>query len=277
METIRLPRPRKEGEHCIIEVAKCAYPPQFDGVRLLVVLRAYCDESYDSGSRIYTIAGFVARDKEWIRLSKAWRNRCLRDSVSCYHATDCEGGFGDFKHLSKQQIVALNTDLVDEIRGSRIIGWGTSVVLEDYRAVAESSEKAKLILGPSPYFLAMQAFLVSVCGAIRNDRPNYRVAFIFDQHEQFSGRAKQMYDDVKQKNPNTAPCMGSLTYAQKERFTPLQIADKLAYEIMKNMLNIRYDSSRPERLALSRMKEKVIQTINYLDRGFLESLVNAQV
>jgi hypothetical protein len=241
------------------------------------VIRAYCDESYDSQSRIYTIAGFVARDKEWARAAKGWKIRCLQDAVQCYHSADCEGGYGDFKPLSKERIVSLNTDLVGVILDVRLVGFATCVILEDYRKVAASSDKAKQILGPSPYFMAMQVFLVSVCGEIQADRPNYRVAFVFDQQEEFSGRAKQFYDEVKRKNPNIARCMGSLTYADKRRFVPLQIADKLAYEAMKNMLNLKYDPERRERIALTRMKAgQVIQTLNYLDEQMLQRIVDVQ-
>ena len=259
----------------VLEIAKLAFPPLSRGARFLAVIRAFCDESYDGQARVYTIAGFVGRDKEWASLARRWRNRCLGSKVSCYHSADCEGGFGDFSHLSKTQIVELNTDLVSEIAATRLTGFATSLVLEDYRKVAGSSEKARRILGSSPHFLTMQTFLVSMCGEIRDSRPNYRVAFVFDQHEEFSGQAKRLYDEVKAKNPGVAPCMGTLVYADKDRFIPLQVADKLAYEAMKNLLNLKYDPERKERIALTRMKEgRTIQTLNYLDEQMLHRIVD---
>src|SRR6202022_2213283 len=111
------------------------------------MIRAYCDESYDGQSRIYSIGGFVARDREWTRVTKGWKIRCLQDAVQSYHAADCEGGYGDFKSFSKEQIIALNTDLIDVILGCRLVGFATCIILEDYRKVAASSDKAKRILG----------------------------------------------------------------------------------------------------------------------------------
>jgi hypothetical protein len=102
------------------------------------VIRAYCDESYDGQSRIYTIAGFAARDKEWARAAKAWKIRCLQDAIQCYHSADCDGGYGDFKALSKERIVALNTDLIDVIVGVRLFGFATCMILESRRAVSIS-------------------------------------------------------------------------------------------------------------------------------------------
>lgn len=241
------------------------------------MIRAFCDESYDGESRIYTVAGFVARNKEWTGLSKRFKLRCLKDSIACYHSADCEGGYGDFKHLSKAQIVQLNADLIGEMLKTKLVGFATSIILDDYRKVAASSEKAKGFLGQSPYFMAMQVFLICMCGEIREDRPDYRVVFYFDQQEEFSGRAKKLIDEVKRKNPNTAPCMGPLIYADKKKFVPLQIADKLAYEAMKHMLNLRYDPKRNERIALKRMKEgKIIQSLKYLDAETLQRIVDVQ-
>jgi hypothetical protein len=241
------------------------------------VIRAFCDESYDGESKIYTVAGFVARNKEWADLSKRFKRRCLTDSIECYHSADCEGGYGDFKHLSKPQRVKLNTDLIDEILKTEIVGFAASIILDDYRKVAASSGKAKRFLGQSPYFMAMQIFIICMCGEILEDRPNYRVVFYFDQQEEFSGRAKKLYDEVRIKNPHTAPCMGPLIYADKKKFVPLQIADKLAYEAMKNMLNLRYDPQRRERIALTRMLEgKKIQSLKYLDQKTLQLIVDVQ-
>lgn len=238
-------------------------------------MRCFCDESHDKDSRIYTIAGFVGRDREWDRVSRRWKNRCIDSKLDFYHATDVEGRYGRFSHLSRDDVIALNTDLITIISESQLVGWATSVVIEDFIAVCSVDLKRKRILGPSPYFLAMQTFLVSLCMRIHDEIANYRVAFVFEEQEEFSGRAKRLYDQVKVKNPTAAKYMGTLTYADKKRFVPLQIADKLAYEAMKNLLNLRHDSRRRERIALSRLKGR-ISSLNYLDKSFLEKLIDAQ-
>src|SRR5712664_3566225 len=133
----------------VLEILSLGYPPGERCARFHAVMKAFCDESYDGESRVYTIAGFVARDKEWVNLSKRFKLRCLKDSIECYHAADCEGAYNDFKHLSKAQIVQLNTDIINEIVSTPIIGFATSILLEDYRRVAIASEKAKRFLSKS--------------------------------------------------------------------------------------------------------------------------------
>jgi hypothetical protein len=240
------------------------------------VLRAYCDESYDSKDRVYAVAGFVGKDRDWKSISRNWRNRCLKDGVECYHATDCESQVKDFKNFTVSQSIRLNTDLVADLAGARIAGFGIGVLLEDYKAVAESSPKAKRFLSQSPYFLAFQFLVVELCAEVSQWRPS-PVAFVFEQQDEFSGQAKRMYGDVKAKNPLTAPCMGSLTYGDKEKFVPLQLADKLAYEVMKNLLNTKYDVNRAERKSLLKMKEmRIVKTIKYLDYYAIDLIVKAQ-
>lgn len=105
----------------------------------------------------------------------------------------------------------------------------------------------------------------------------FPIAFIFEQQDEFSSRSKSLYDEVRVKNPTAAKCMGSITYAPKEKFVPLQIADKLVYEVMKCALNTRYDPGRPERKSLTALKAlRIISKILYLDSNGIEKLVSAQ-
>jgi len=268
---------RVHSDYSAREVASVAYPPSFQEPRYLAVLRCFCDESYDKDSRIYTIGGFVARDNEWDRVSRQWRNCCLRSDLESYHASDVEGRYGKFSHLTQDGVIALNKELVTIIADSELAGWATSIVLDDFRKISGVNEKNKRLLGSSPYFVAMQVFLVALCGKMHDENPNQRIAFIFEEQEEFSGRAKQLYDEVKKKNPEAAQCMGSLTYAEKRQFVPLQLADKLAYEAMKNILNVRYDPNRAERIALTRMKQAGrIAALTYIDEAFLRKVIEAQ-
>jgi uncharacterized phage-like protein YoqJ len=225
-----------------IELARVVYPLGFRGPRYLAVMRGYCDESYDKDSRIYSLAGFIGRDKEWKEISRLWHNRCLKDKIECYHSADCDGAYGDFAGFSKQQIIDLNTDLVSIlVKQGGIVGFGMSILLEDHKRFLESSEKALRVLGNKhPYFLGMEYLVSDFANEIRKAEKNYTIAFIFDQQEEFQGQAKQLYDNVRIQNPDLAKYMGTLTYADKNRFRPLQIADKLTYEVMKNMLNMKY-------------------------------------
>jgi hypothetical protein len=216
------------------------------------VIRAYCDESY-KGTQVYAIGGVVARDRRFRIASIRWKNRRLRDGIKCFHAADCEDGREEFANLSKEQRIELKADLTGILLEAQITGVGAAIITEDFNSLRAASEQAKSVLGPSPYFLCLQMLITSVCVGLGEHNPNVRVAYIFEEQEQFSSRAKQLYNKFKIVNPQYAKQLGSLTYAQKGEFVPLEMADNIAYETMKEILNHFYDSARPRRKSMERM------------------------
>jgi len=235
------------------------------------VIRAYCDESEDGKQRVYALAAYVGRDREWTRLSRAWRNRNLRDSVQCFHAADCEGGYGEFKALEKEERRQLKSDLIGIVNKSRVAGFAVGIYVEDYLSVRESSSKAKAFLHKSPYLLGFQSLITL---ASRFCPRNKRIVYIFEEQGEFSGRAKRLYDEVRRLNPELAPRMGSLHYAEKKKFAPLQVADNGAYEVMKHLLNERYDPTRPERISVGEIRKR-FGALGVIDRHALEQMAES--
>lgn len=238
------------------------------------MLRAYCDESYDDKHRVYSVAGYVAKDREWNKLSRNWKNRNLKDGIDCFHATDCEHGTRDFAHLSKEQRIKLKSDLITIIDEREIAGFGIAIFIEDFNAVKDRSEKAKRLLEGSPYFLCLQFLVGDISARLNDEGINSRVPYMFDRHDEFSGKAKILYEEVRQKNPSYAPRMGTLKYGDKRKYVPLQVADNLVYETMKLLLNQKYDATRPERIAMTRMKPKIGSIRLFTNEG-LEALIAA--
>ena len=223
------------------------------------MIRGYFDESYKD-QRVYAIGGYIARDRDWMRVSKEWRKRRLRDGIQCFHAKDCEAGRGEFEHLSKEQRTQLKADLIQIVYGNENLGgFGAAVIIEDFHKVRESSDRAKQVLGPDPYFLCMQMLLSDLCVELeaQGASPGIRVAYVFEEQGEFSGRAKILYEEFKSLNRKEASRMGSLVYRNKRDCVPLEIADNLAYEVMKEILNNRYDPTRPRRIAMEKMIPRI--------------------
>jgi len=233
---------------------------------------AYCDESYDDKGIVFTVAGFLAKEDEWARLADRWATRCLQDGIDCYHATDCANGWNDFLPLSDEICIALNTDLITYLTETKLAGFAVSISNKDFSDVISSEPKARTILGSDPYYLAFQLFILQVCHEINQVYSEYPLAFVFEQNEKVSGRAKRVYDDVRRENPELAACMGKLTYADRRKLTPLQAADELAFEAMKNTLG--WLQNRPDRMPIKRLKEaRVLSSLNVLGRNGIEQIV----
>jgi hypothetical protein len=52
-------------------------------------------------------------------------------------------------------------------------------------------------------------------------------------------------------------CSKTLTYAGKRAFVPLELADNMAYETMKEILNKKFDPDRPRRIAMEKMLPRI--------------------
>lgn len=256
-------------------VADCSYPRLFCGPRYLTLVKVYGDESEDDKGRVFTLAALVAEESEWGRLADRWKERCLRDGIECYHATDCAGQWAGFAHLTKTQCISLNADLITYITETQLWGFGVSISKQDYLAISRSSEEAKTILGSSPFFLAMQFLILSLCTEFSVNNPDYRMAFLFDQNESVSGQAKQIWDELRKKNQELANAMGSIAFHDKCNLVPLQIADEFAFEVMKNALA--WTEGRRDRRPIIRMKDaKIIKRLDWLNKAGLEATVHQQ-
>lgn len=262
------------------DVADVAYPDGFKGPRYLALIKVFGDESYDGETRVYSVAVFMAPSQVWKKVTRDWARTCRLNGVPYYYAADCEGGFGNFKHLCQPQRKELNTLMIDHlVKHRELAGIGITVYADAYQELMnERPEETTKYLGDSPYYFAMQiAVQLAAKGATEELGEGYRLAFVFEENEEVSGTAKKIYDQIKVKNPQIADCMGTLTYAPKEKFVPLQVADKLVYETMKNVLNQRFDPGRAERIALTRLKEaKKISLLAYIDKKGLENTIEIQ-
>jgi hypothetical protein len=261
----------------VSELADLLFPLD-ETQRFMLVIRFYCDESYDKESRVYAMGGYIARDRDWAKISRRWRNTCLRYGVPFFHAADCEDGRGEFRGMSKEKRISLKTELVDAICDPHdgAVGFGIGTYIGDYEQVRNSSVDAARAMPQKHYFWCFQHIVAQICEQLNSFGATAKTAFIFDQQEEFSGRAKIMYDGIKKDFPSYAARMGSISYQDKREFVPLQIADNLAYEVMKEYLNKRFDPSRAERIALTRMKP-AIGWIKYGSKEALEAMVVAAI
>jgi hypothetical protein len=236
-----------------------------------ILLHVYCDESYDASHTVYTLAGFLGHEDEWAGLVDQWSARCSLDGISCYHATECAGQWGEFSGLPQEKCIALNSDLITYLAKSKLAGFGISISYRDFEEISQENDRARDFLGPSPYYLGMQILVIRCCHEIKMESTDYTLAFFFDQNEEVSGRAKALYDEVRKRNPGLDTYMRSLTYADKRKLVPLQIADELAFETMKNAQGIL--EGRRDRKPIARLKgAKVLCSLEMLGRSGLEQI-----
>ncbi len=86
-----------------------------------------------------------------------------------------------------------------------------------------------------------------------------RVGFVFDRRRDLEGRAKPMYDSLRD-NPDFRQRhrLGAIAFDDRIRVKPLQAADVLAYEAYRRMEDLR--EGRPKRWQWERLQRSVIES-----------------
>ncbi len=210
--------------------------------RTMAVLKAYFDESGFEGP-VFTLCGFVATEAQWEKFDEQWRK--LLASPCCFevsnlkahaaakvcapldylHAQEMEKlGVGRFRRIGQRNRNYLIRGSVDLILSSGILGVASGVVIKDYKE--HLSERGKKLV-VSPYLLCMQWAIMEISrmsAAFMGETEN--IAYVFERQEVWAQEAHRLFDDLR-KDYQDKYRMGTLTFADKHEFTPLQAADVL--------------------------------------------------
>jgi len=186
-----------------------------------------------------------------------------------------------FRHEKKTLFNEIKIASIDVIvSADLLIGIGAVLVLPDYHRLAEEYMSiGKTLL--APYFFCAQTimmesgFIVQKINAPLRPSQYGLIRPVFDSHEQYSGRSKQMFDEFSQKNPITSEFMLPPHYESDKDYLMLQAADNLAYESRRMLITQDFEAHIPERIAMKRLKERVYK-IYKLNYAGLKAICEAQ-
>jgi hypothetical protein len=199
------------------------------------------DESSDRlQQKVFVVAGYLARQKEWIDIERHWTRRLEQESMKYFSSHECVSLTGEFRRFrdpiayprphGRQAANLIRDDLQRILRAASAIGFGLGVNLKDWRAVRRSS-RARKALGPNPYEQTYLTMMIVIAGECNDQMPGKAgsevVAYLCDEHDR-SVNVKAVYDKLKENNPVCAEWMGSLSYMDNELSPALQGADLLA-------------------------------------------------
>ena len=231
----------------------------------------YFDES-DDNDRAYAVAGFLGHQHDCVHLHFAWEEKILKKyDIEYFKASELEWGTGQFakfrddpKNLSspfsereKTLFREIKTASIDLILDFQIVGFGVVMMLPDYHRLNQELKRDGRII-QAPYFICSQLCMMEagfIMWSLNCDSsPSQRglVRPVFDSHEEYSGRAKQMFDDFAEKNPWCSKSLFPSHYKNDRDYLMLQAADNLAYEARLLLIVQEYDKHIPERKAMVR-------------------------
>ncbi len=198
----------------------------------VTVFTAYFDASGNKRKTVLTVVGFVSRVKKWDRFNDEWSTILKSEGVSSMHMTDfasSQGEFASWKGQSERRREFI-TELARCIRRNTNKGFGSSVVLEDYKAVDAKFELRERV--GSPYTLCMRAALGGLKKWAQKKNENTENMLIFV--EQGDDDQSELIHDARHDGLKVIPLF-------KEDAVAFQAGDVAAWKFRTAIHNAAYE------------------------------------
>ncbi len=185
-----------------------------------MTLRAAVDESDITQSPYYVIAGWVAEEEVWDRLSVEWEATLAElPSAEFFRSNSAAGFKGPFEGWSEQARNCKVSNLALAISRHKVLGIAAYVnkqVFADH--IGSISKKGYR----DPYFICALA-IVSLC---QRTFTEHEIHFVFDKHGKTGRRFRHFYETSITRN--NATNLGELFLLDDKKVMPLQAADMYA-------------------------------------------------
>ena len=206
----------------------------------------YLDDSgSDLQNPITTLAGYVAREREWSLFEQSVEPVFEKFGVAVLHAIEFHNTDGDFKNWSRER----KERFISYVYGAMIphipLGLTISVVKETYEAQRKAS-KAQGEQRRSPYTFGFTVlynrilddnnswdddYTIRMRNAIRSEG----VSFIIESGHRNNREAEISFQEIK-RHYNLQRVLGTTSFADKDDSRAIQVADLLAYYSRRHVM-----------------------------------------
>lgn len=212
--------------------------------KAMAFTQAYFDDSgTHSSSLVTSIGGFVGTAEAWTKLEKDWIEylASLEWPIGWFRSYDCEHGEGEFQGLSRKVRELIRNKLVKIIASHPVTAIWSSVVVEDWDAVATGSFARRY---KSPHDLCFDECMMQIGIWARKHAPEHPVSLTVAQHPQHQPQMNAIHDAYS-RHPAIGNFLGPLQFCPMKSTVPLQVADVLAYEMNKEWEEAIYPPDGP--------------------------------
>jgi hypothetical protein len=166
-------------------------PQGLEGLFLVIetlAIKNYVDESYDG--KTFVISCSLGYGFKWRHFEDSWRsvldstNARLasqgRKTLSRYHASDCDGTYGEFAGWDVEEQKTLTAELIAVLQRTVVQSFAYTLLLDDVRDVTENRAGRPLThkeTYQAAYFLAMEHLLLEIGPFLYRLNPFVRVLF----------------------------------------------------------------------------------------------------
>jgi hypothetical protein len=225
-------------------------------------LKGYIDESYNT--RMFTLSAVLGTGLNWAYFESAWKKRVAaknkelkvsgRPKISRVHASDLSNRKGEFEGWTTEEQIAFTQDLIG-VFGKAHYLFITAYSMPLDLFVAEFPESRNKVL-PSCYAILLK-FLMFETGDMyerakaRGDVRPVNIALIHDRSSYDAVLLDTFNKMLDDKGFEGRKYFSSITPLAWDQCIPLQAADFLAYENMKDSDRLATGSPRTKRKSLA--------------------------
>lgn len=216
----------------------------------VAVIKIYMDESGTHGgsdksppSPFVTVGACLAQPKSWKTFTTAWNAAKKPDGINVYHAVDCANQRREFKGWSKPQSDAFAKKMLPIV--GKHVGWIVCVGIEmaPFEEAMKAHPHLRKLFG-TPYEACFQWTVQLILDKVEELSSRESLAF-FHECNDYQSEALKSFDWVKQHRRKHASNM-TIAFGGKDKYTPLQAADIVAYEGNKRLRGLR-DGREPRK------------------------------
>jgi hypothetical protein len=231
------------------------------------LLEAYFDESGShEGAPVLCVAGYLFERTKRDRLDFLWKEVLDRYSLPFFHMVDCAHGNSPFNKLTKEERIAVESEMIAIIREHALFGFAIAVVEKEYNELFPRSPGNPL---GSAYTYCCWTLLSVIHEWIVRNQFNGKIAYYFEAGHKNESEANEIMNIIFG-NPNLR---ASYRYAahgfvDKKEIRAIQTADIIAWQHaidVKRMLK-----GQPKRADFVALIKDQNVMLRYVTREYLQ-------
>ena len=227
---------------------------------------AFCGD--DSGSHrpgpVFVVGGYLCHADNWSKIKSDWEY-VLADSpkLAYFKMRECYHLDGAFDGWSQAAADAKLTELVKVVshHGPVLVELAGVVAWDDFDK--EIQGLALPYMG-SPYYFCLLSIVIAASEYVKNQADlGNEIAFVFDEQGSLEQDATKHFHILKTiVDPAVAASMKSISFMDDKQFSPLQIADLIAWQVRRFHAKLPEDggATRPE---LTEIRQRLSHRVEY--------------
>jgi len=207
-----------------------------------VIVTVYIDESGTHDSGVTILGGWVARLGQWAAFDPKWNKLLKRNGLTYFHSRKMRQTKGQFKGWTRQRKYDFTQAAAD--LGLKNLEFGFTIALPDaaYEQHYVAGFRPREIPLDSRYGLCFR-FCLSLIPGMAKDAfkgKDLDINFVLESGHVNAGDAERIFNRVKKQgltNPaeiEIVKMLNVISFADKEKFPGLQVADVNAYSAFQH-------------------------------------------